>query len=281
MKAAQTTVIRPASTVLNLIKFDDSNFSATLTKGSKVTLDELVNATTELSAQSASIGIRSANVLRLTRTLPEVTVTRGGGDKELRNETIPAFQRALELLKERCETESAFQNVASIVELLDIRDANNLTCSPFVVKEALGYLKKTGALNKTTLKLIEGDKVASALRDAKLAKVNAIRPVIQEAKAEKPDLYPKEAEKAAKAKGTTMTTPAQTPAPTTPAHTPTPEAPTAKDDASAIGRDLKSIRGRWEALMSATDTPDATRAALVRECQAELKVLAKLAGLAL
>lgn len=263
-------VLRSSESVLSLLHFNTDGTLHHFEKGANLSVEEIASTVVTLSERSASVGIQAASVLRIARGLPEVTVVKGTGES-LRKVTMPAYARACELVKEQATSASAFLNVQGLVELLDVVEANKLTCSPFVVKETIGYLRKVEGFDKETLKLRDSDPVAKALKDPKQAKVNAIRPVIKAAKEAKPDLFPQAAAQAAKSAPIVMTTGVSGPAPT-------PEVVAPKDSADAIARELKSIRGRWEKMMADSKTPRDTRKELVDRTHAELEILCKLSG---
>lgn len=171
----------------------DAKGNVAFIHGAKPTIDGLAAFVAERANQSASIGIVAANTLRLARQMDDVKVPVIKDGKPVMKDGVAvmeeqdAYKLACERVRSQVNSPEAFYNIQGLIECLEIRDDNNLDCSPFVVKEALGYFRKVGVLNdKGKLRLT--DKVAKAVKGG--TGVNKLREVIAEAKAAKPDLFP-------------------------------------------------------------------------------------------
>ena len=173
-QSAQATVIKPIETIRTQFKFADDG-SVQFIKGAKVSCDELALAVSYECDVIGSASIRAVNLMRCARQLDDV---KGEGDK-----TTKAFDYVAAKVSEQCNTPATFANVRALIECADIADKNGLTCSPFSVKEALGFMRKMNLMDeseahKGALKFT--NPVTLALKNGKA--VNAIRPVIQAAK---------------------------------------------------------------------------------------------------
>lgn len=177
----QSTVIRPVNVIASLLA-TDANGGVQLKAGSDVSADELAEYAADRANAAQSATIAAVNTVRLARLLPNVEIPAVMDGETVKSPAVKksAFDYVLGKLKGLCATDSTFQNVKGLIECADIADKNNLPCSPFAVKEALGYMRAAGVLDKDTLKLKAGDSVTKALKDG--AKVNAVRPVIGKAK---------------------------------------------------------------------------------------------------
>jgi hypothetical protein len=261
MKAEQVEVIRKPADIRPLFVIDEAG-NVSFQKGAKVSANELAGLIIEDANSVTSQTVRIVNTARLSRQLPPVKETKGGGEKKLSVVETDAFTYVMNKVREGCATPSTYANIAGLIECADIADRNNLKCSPFAVKEALGYLRKAGVLNSETLKLTGGGKVVELLKSG-AAKVNAIRPVIAEAKEKANGKAAKEGKPLPFPKG---------------GATPTPSAdkPAAKveDTIDKVALDLKGMINRIDALWAKGDV-DKQRPAIVDSA----RKIATLAGL--
>lgn len=247
------TIIRNAQQVAALLVIGGDN-SVMFGKGDKPSADEIAEFAIDRANASSSASLQAVNACRLARMLPDVV---SGGDlmagekvggKKSPVVKTPALSYVLERVKAGCATASTYQNIVGLIPCADMADGGNT--SPFAYKEALGYLRKVGAVAENadgSVKLIMGKAgaVGKALKEGK--GVNAMRPVVEKAKAAKPTLFPK--------KGTAS------------------EPVKVEDTADKVALDLKGIVARWDKLASAGKTKE------LRAAGAEtVAALAKLAG---
>lgn len=249
------TIIRPLSTIVSLLIIGDDN-SVMFGKGDKPSIDEMAAFATDRANASASASLQAVNGVRACRMLPDVV--SGGellpgekvGGKKSPVVKTPAVNYVLAKVKDGCATASTYQNIVGLIECADICANNNISASPFAVKESLGYLRKVGAIgeagaNGAKLLMGKAGTVGKALKEGK--GVNAMRPVVEKAKAAKPTLFPKKG-------GTT-------------------EPVKVEDTADKVALDLKGIVGRWDKLASAGKAKELRGAA-----SETVAALAKLAG---
>lgn len=177
---APVIVIRKSDTVRSLLKIG-ADGSVEFTKGCNINADEIAQVVTdECNAQAKRVEF-TVNLIRLTRALPKV------GDTS-------AFDYACAKVEADCATKATWHGVRALIEYADIRDANNLTGSVYVIKEWTSYARKMGLLGTTDaagkvdpLKLTDAAKVdpVIAIALAGNAKVNAIREPLKVAKAKR------------------------------------------------------------------------------------------------
>lgn len=166
----------------------DVNNNASFKAGAKVTPAELAYAANETLIGAEGATIRAVNILRLARNLAPVKEGEGDDAKER-----PAFEVAKEQFRALARTDGAFYNMLQLVDSVDVIETNKLTVSPFAVKEAMGALRKLGALPKAgstePLKLTNGTNGKARpivdLFKSGDAKVNAIRETLAKAGATK------------------------------------------------------------------------------------------------
>lgn len=176
----QTIAIKPLDQIRAQFVFN-ADCTVHFKKGADINADELA---TILIADCDSVGSvveRAVNMIRLARNLKPVQI--GTTDKP---EEMPAFEYVSAKVERECATKSTWSNVKGLIQYADIKDANNLPGSVYVVKEWTAYAGKMGLLDVKTGKLRDGaksDPVIALAIEGK-AKVNAIRPVLQKAKAD-------------------------------------------------------------------------------------------------
>lgn len=169
--------IKPLTAIRAQFKFN-ADGSVDFIKGAQCNVDELATLVTEECNAAGSAIERTVNLIRLARKLPVVQV--GTAEKP---ETQSAFDYAKEKVERDCATKSTWYGVRALIEYADIRELNNLTGSVFTVKEWAAYARKLNLIDKDGKLTVDAklDPVIALVQKGE-AKVNAIRPVIQDAK---------------------------------------------------------------------------------------------------
>ena len=252
--------IRPVSAIRALLSYGEDG-SVQLAKRDDKTpalnVDEIALVTVEDAKAAKSATLRAVNTVRIARGFPDVVtaaVIDVAGKVTTPKNSTPAFDYILAKVERECGSDAAFQNLRYLIGCADLVANSGLPCSPFAVKESLGYLKKVGAVPeildaKSKVSMGKAGKVGAALKEG--TGVNAMRPVLKAARAAKPALFPTgSGKKAAKA------------------------VVVAKDDADKVSRDIQVIIQRWDKL-AAGDAGKALRKA----CGESVGKLAVLAGL--
>lgn len=248
----------------------DADCNVSFKAGYSFGVDGLAIAATYKASESNSAGIVAANIMRLARKLPAVTVD---------GKQVSAFAYVIDRVKAGLGTASAFNNVAGLIPCLEIRDANNLKASPFAIKEAMGYANKMGLLaddNKVKAGY-EKDSVVLALKHG--VGVNAIRPTIAAAKetANKEAEAKKEALPFPKPTGRKGGVASAASAPaiggTAPTVVAAPELTVAQ-----VALELGNVIDGWEKLVAGSQKPGETLAALRKALAPKFAILKGLMG---
>lgn len=173
--AGQAVIIRPLNVVRSMLVYGEN--SVQFAAGDHPTVDELALVVADDANSAESASVRAVNTLVLARMLPMV------GKQS-------AFEYVKEKVRSQCRTESTYSNIVGLVACKDFATANNIEGSLFTIKGATGYLQKVGLIGDDG-KLVKGagkDPVVKALKSGTAQ--NAMRPVIDAAKAKRPDKFP-------------------------------------------------------------------------------------------
>jgi hypothetical protein len=239
-QAAEVEVIKSPREVETQLVIGEGN-TVQFIKGAKVSPDELAGWVANRANNASSSSIQAVNGARLARKLPAV------GKQS-------AFDYVLAKVRSECATESTYQNILALLPCADLVENSGLACSPFAVKEAIGFLKKKEAIAETAngFKMLSAKAGAVGIALKKGTGVNAMREVVGKAKDNNPTLFPKKTGSTSKKTETVK----------------------ADDSADKLATDLKIIVSRWDKLASAKDGVKTLRNA----CGKTVADLAKLAG---
>lgn len=230
-------------------------------EGAKITVEEIGFLIAEEWKGEQAKSVKQANLLRIARGLPAITVGEGEDAEE-----VPAFEFLKTALKNAAPTDGQFYNVFQLVDAIDFLEVNREKLGDkvnvFAVKNMMGPLRALEALPKPgevpKLKGSKGKAIVDALKAGEpQAKLQEIANKLGAVRARKG--------KGKKGK-TTPETPAAQDAPPVVTHT-----------AQSVLTSIVSLRGQWEKAVQEGVKIDELR----KLCTEELEKVVLLCGAAM